>query len=238
MNSTIGRRPPIAAPVPPPAKPYSVIGDLGVVRRRLEHLPRAGLYQMRLGRFRFGGLLLGGRFLGWSGRGRRGVFAFSRQRRDDGADLDVVGPFRDQNLRDRAFVDRLEFHRRLVGFDLGHDVARAHRVAFLDQPLGERALFHGGRQRRHLDLHGHQYDSTSTSVYSSPGSGSGVCSAKSAASLTCLRIACSTTFSSSSLPPMPSSNFFACSIGSDLSRTAWTSSRLRYLAGSDIEWPR
>jgi hypothetical protein len=33
-------------------------------------------------------------------------------------------PSGDEDLADRAFVDGFEFHRRLVGFDLGQDVAR------------------------------------------------------------------------------------------------------------------
>src|SRR3546814_9941897 len=43
----------------------------------------------------------------------------------------------------------------LVGLDLGHDVAGFDGVAFLDEPLGQRTLFHRGRQRRHLDLDRH-----------------------------------------------------------------------------------
>ena len=59
-------------------------------------------------------------------------------------------------LRDRAFVDRFELHRRLVGLDLGQDVAGRHAVAFLDQPFGERALFHRRRERGHLEFDRHQ----------------------------------------------------------------------------------
>ena len=36
------------------------------------------------------------------------------------------------------------------------DVAGGHRVAFLDQPAGERPLLHRGRERGHLDLDRHQ----------------------------------------------------------------------------------
>ena len=49
---------------------------------------------------------------------------------------------------DRALVDRLELHRRLVGLDLGEDVAGGDAVAFLDQPFGQRALLHGGGRER------------------------------------------------------------------------------------------
>jgi len=41
---------------------------------------------------------------------------------DHGADLHIVGAFGDQDLCDRAFIDRFEFHRRLVGFDFGQKV--------------------------------------------------------------------------------------------------------------------
>jgi hypothetical protein len=64
-----------------------------------------------------------------------GVLAFLGQRRDHRADLHAFGAFGHGDLGDHAFVDRLELHRRLVGLDLGHDVARAHLVADLDQPL-------------------------------------------------------------------------------------------------------
>jgi hypothetical protein len=85
----------------------------------------------------------------------RGVLAFARNRRDHGADFYVIGALGDQDRGNRAFIHGFEFHRRLVGLDLGEDVAGLHGVAFLDQPLGEGALFHRGRQRRHLELNRH-----------------------------------------------------------------------------------
>jgi hypothetical protein len=54
----------------------------------------------------------------------RGIFAFTGQLGDHGADLHIVGAFGDFDRHDRAFVDRFEFHGGLVGLDLGHDVAR------------------------------------------------------------------------------------------------------------------
>src|SRR5262249_18541727 len=39
--------------------------------------------------------------------------------------------------------------------DLGDDVARLDALALGNQPLGELALLHGGRQRGHQDLGGH-----------------------------------------------------------------------------------
>ena len=51
------------------------------------------------------------------------ILALARHHRDRRADLHPVGAFGHQNLRDRAFVDRLELHRRFVGLDLGENVA-------------------------------------------------------------------------------------------------------------------
>ena len=66
-----------------------------------------------------------------------------------------VRPFRHDDLRDRALVDRLDLHRRLVGLDLGDHVAGGDLVALLDVPLGEIALLHRGRQRGHEDVDRH-----------------------------------------------------------------------------------
>jgi hypothetical protein len=47
---------------------------------------------------------------------------------------------RDQNLADDTFVNRFEFHRGLVGFDLGQNVAAFNAVAFFDQPFSQACL--------------------------------------------------------------------------------------------------
>ena len=83
------------------------------------------------------------------------AFAFLRQRGNGLVDLHAFGAFGHQNLGDGALVHRLEFHRRLVGFDFRQHVARFNGVAFLHVPLGELALLHGGRQRGHENLNGH-----------------------------------------------------------------------------------
>ena len=75
--------------------------------------------------------------------------------RDQLVDRHVGGAFRHHDLGEDAFVDRLDFHGGLVGLDLGDHVAGLDRVAFLLQPLGEVALFHGGRQGGHQDVDGH-----------------------------------------------------------------------------------
>jgi len=97
------------------------------------------------------------------GRPRRSAdvhaLPLARHDRDRRADLHSVGALRNKDFRDFAFVDRLELHRRLVGLDLGEDVARLHVVALLDQPFGERAFLHRRRQGGHLDLDGHKLGS-------------------------------------------------------------------------------
>ena len=92
------------------------------------------------------------------------VLVFTSHNGDHGADLDAFGAFGNHDLANGPFIDRFEFHRRLIGFDLGQDVAGLDRVAFLDQPLGELAFFHCRRKRGHLDFDCHQYGSTNTSV--------------------------------------------------------------------------
>ena len=57
-------------------------------------------------------------------------------------------------LAERALVDGLDLHGRLVGLDLGDDVAGLDRVAFLLQPFGELALLHRRRERGHQNLIG------------------------------------------------------------------------------------
>ena len=86
---------------------------------------------------------------------RAGILALGGKHRDQRVDLDAFGAGRDDDLRDRAFIDSLDLHGRLVGLDLGDHVARLDLVAFLDQPLGEIALFHGRRERGHGDVDRH-----------------------------------------------------------------------------------
>ena len=94
------------------------------------------------------------------------------QDRDRLVDRHVLGALGDEELTDPPVVDRFDLHGRLVGFDLGDDVAGAHLIALADEPLGELALLHGGRERRHQELDGHAGQAT-TSVASSEASGSG-----------------------------------------------------------------
>ena len=83
------------------------------------------------------------------------VLAFAGQHRDHRIDRHVLGAFRNDDLGERALVDRLDFHRRLVGLDLGDHVAGLDLVALFLEPLGKIALLHRGRQRRHEDVGRH-----------------------------------------------------------------------------------
>src|SRR5665213_1319082 len=84
------------------------------------------------------------------------AFALTREHRDHGIDRHVLRAFRYHDLGERALVDRLVFHRRLVGLDLGDDIARLDLVALLLEPTRQVALFHRGRQRGHEDVGGHR----------------------------------------------------------------------------------
>ena len=83
------------------------------------------------------------------------VLALGEDHGDRRIDRDIVGAFRHQNFAERAVVDRLDLHGRLVGLDLGDDIAGLDGVALLLEPLGEVALLHGRRQRGHEDLNRH-----------------------------------------------------------------------------------
>jgi hypothetical protein len=89
-------------------------------------------------------------------RERRVVLAFFEQHRDRLVDLDALRALRNNDFPDAALVDRLVFHCRLVGLDLGDDVAGMDLVALFLEPAGEIAFGHRRRQRRHADLDGHE----------------------------------------------------------------------------------
>ena len=134
---------------------------------------RGGFGGFRLGRFRFRRRGLGrllGRFRllrrfglhggadvlhGGGNIDLAGLLAFAQKHGDGGIDLHAFAAFRHQYLADLAFVHGLEFHRGLVGLDLGQDRAGLDGVAFLHQPAGKLSLFHGGRQRRHQNVRRH-----------------------------------------------------------------------------------
>ena len=63
------------------------------------------------------------------------ILAIRRQHRDRRVHRDAFGAFLDQNPGELALVHRLDLHRRLVGLDLGNDVAGLHLVADILQPF-------------------------------------------------------------------------------------------------------
>eukprot|EP00962_Isochrysis_galbana_P046706 scaffold18860_cov120-Isochrysis_galbana.AAC.3 len=64
------------------------------------------------------------------------------------ADLHILGSLWQQNLSHGALIDNVEIHCCLVRLNLCDAVTCLHRVAHLDQILGDVALGHGGRERR------------------------------------------------------------------------------------------
>ena len=74
--------------------------------------------------------------------------------RDRIANLDLL-PLLREHGRQRARVERLHLHVRLVGLDLGDDVAALDLVALLLEPLDDSSLGHGVRELRHGDFSGH-----------------------------------------------------------------------------------
>jgi hypothetical protein len=67
-----------------------------------------------------------------------------------------LGTARSKDFQNRAVKERLELHRRLVGFDFRQHVAGLHDVAFLLQPLDQRPHGHGVAEFRHFDDVGHE----------------------------------------------------------------------------------
>jgi hypothetical protein len=120
-----------------------VLGRIGAIafdvrlRRRGRRLARAGLTAARAHRSRAAA----------AARSGRRILAFGSQDRNHGADLHLVGAFRHQDLRDRAFVDRFELHGRLVRLDLGEQVPEeivspsltSHLASVPSSMVGERA---------------------------------------------------------------------------------------------------
>jgi hypothetical protein len=63
-----------------------------------------------------------GRWGGGSVHGR-GILAFLEQHGDHRVDRNALAPFGHHDLTDGPLFDSLDFHRRLVGFDLRDDIA-------------------------------------------------------------------------------------------------------------------
>ena len=88
------------------------------------------------------------------GRGSFDGFARLADGTEGGADGDLRTGRR-ENLQKRAGEERFEFHRGLVGLDLGEHVAGFDGVAFLFQPFDQRAHRHGVAEFGHIDDLGH-----------------------------------------------------------------------------------
>ena len=117
-----------------------------------------GFWRGRGGRCRFRGGGFGGLWCGrgpCSGAGRLHVLAIAGHDRDNIVDGNVLRAFGHQDFRNRALVDCLDLHGRLVGLDLRDHVAGLDLVALFLEPLGKVALFHRGRQRGHQNVDRH-----------------------------------------------------------------------------------
>ena len=79
-----------------------------------------------------------------------GAFAIGEDEGDFVADFDDAAFF-DVEFGQFAFVERLHFHRRLVGLDFGQDVADFDVVTGFFAPFDEGALEHGVAQFGHGD---------------------------------------------------------------------------------------
>ena len=87
---------------------------------------------------------------------RVNILTVHEQQRDGPVHRHMLGALGDQDLAELAVIDGFHLHGRLVGLDLGDDVAGAHRIALAHQPFDELPLLHGGRERRHENFGWHQ----------------------------------------------------------------------------------
>ena len=89
-----------------------------------------------------------------SGRGT-GRFAVLQEQRDGRVHRHVLGALRHQDCAENPFIDRFDLHGRLVGLNLGDDVARLDCIPDSFEPFGDFALSHGWRQGGHQNFDGH-----------------------------------------------------------------------------------
>ncbi len=144
-------------PLSPPRCARVALSPAGRGRRGVAAGHRSGPLAP-LGRGRLGRRPSGER--GRGGGGRSGLLPLARNRRDQRADLDRVGAGGDVEFADHPALVGFEFHRRLVGLDLGEDVAGFDGVALLDQPFGQRPLLHRRGHGGELDFGRHSYPSS------------------------------------------------------------------------------
>ena len=83
------------------------------------------------------------------------AFALAEENGDRRIHLDAFGSGFDEDLADPALVDGLDLHGRLVGLDLGDDVAWRDLVTDILDPFGECAFLHRRRKSGHQDFGWH-----------------------------------------------------------------------------------
>ena len=131
------------------------LAGLRIRRRLLVFLLRRLCRRLLRGLFGGGGRL----FLGLRGGGRRGAIA--RHRLALLADPPDRGGYRHRRagrhelLQQHPRTPGHQLHHGLIGFDLGQDITRRDRVAFVLLPLDEAPFFHRRRERLHHDLSRH-----------------------------------------------------------------------------------
>ena len=101
-------------------------------------------------------------------RGGADILAFSGDDTDERIHRHVRRAVRHDDLDQHALINGFDFHRRLVGLDLGEHVAGFDLVAFLLQPAREVALLHRRRERGHQDVDRHERRSLSDRARLSP----------------------------------------------------------------------
>ena len=85
----------------------------------------------------------------------RDLFPSLAGNRDRRAELGL-GTIGHEDLEEHAVVVGAQLHQRLVGLDLGQDVAVLEGVALLDDPARDRAALHRVGQAGHHEFVGHQ----------------------------------------------------------------------------------
>ena len=114
--------------------PFGLVGSLGFRRR---------------------GAAVHGCFL-WRRRRRGDILARGGDDADRRIHGDILGAVGDEDFRQCAFVDRFDFHSRLIGLDLREHIAGFDRIAFFFEPFGELAFLHSRREGGHQNIGRHR----------------------------------------------------------------------------------
>lgn len=84
----------------------------------------------------------------------RGMAGIAIEDCEDGTDRGFFACV-DEDFREGPIIESFHFHGRLVGFNLGEDVADFDWIADLFVPFDKGALGHGVREFGHFDVHRH-----------------------------------------------------------------------------------